>query len=560
MRARRRPFDVPVAVHALSALMGAWIAYDSEAAGLKLVLVWGGVAVYGGLSRMPSYASWRGREVPLLRLVIGLTPALVSGYFLLTNDWSQPTAKAAWLEPVRQWLAPWQLGLHLPRLHPNLVGGLLAMWLPLQAAALGPRSSRRGPAAISHLARSPSSALVAVSCAGLLMSSLRGAWLALAMSMGVWWWWRLSERLSRGRGWLIPGIMWTIGLLLAVWLAVVSAWGPALMAVRPDRLLIWRNSWALAWDYFFTGLGLGNFAMPYSSYALLVHVPHTTHAHNLLLDLWLEQGLVGMLAFVWLVLVGFRPPPTAGPTRWRTAALLALLVIVFHGLVDDVYYGYGGRGALVLLVPLALLARRGEDRSSGWPSPAPRARLVSFGVAAVLLVLVGSLPATRALAWANRGALGQTRVELSTYRWPQWPVQDAVRRAREVDLFEPVRHYRAALAVDPGCASANRRLGQIALSLGAYDEARRLLATAYRLAPTQPATQLMFGESLALTGDIVWAADIWRTMSLEQDQLAIRQYWYGTTDDARRAQWLSEAIALAQEPGGRPRAAGGRHQ
>jgi len=557
MSACRRLFDVPVGLHATSALLGALVAHDTRAAGLKLVFVWGGVGVFWALSRLPSHIGWRGRDVPLLRLVIGLAPALVSGYFLLTNDWSQPVAKVSWLEPVRQWLAQRQVTLPLPRLHPNLVGGLLATWLPLQVAALGPRSGRRGRVAFERLAGSPRILLIVATCVGLLLSSLRGAWLALAVSVGVWLWWQLSERLSAQRSWLDTRAVWAAGLLLFALVTMSSSWAPGLVGIRPDRVLVWRTSWALAWDYFFTGLGLGNFTMPYSSYALLIHVPHTTHAHNLFLDLWLEQGMIGLLAFAWLLFLGFAPRgPSAHPTRWRIAALVALLVVTLNGLVDDVYYGYGGQGAVLLLVPLALLSRRGEHATSPRPGPGRGLRVASWSAVVGLLMITAFWPASRALAWSNLGALQQTHVELSTYHWPEWPVQDAVRRAREHSLVGAVGHYRAALEVDPGCVSANRRLGQIELSLGEYDEARRHLATAYAVAPSQPATRQLFGESLALTGNIEWAADLWRTMPLEQDQLAIRQYWYTRTGDARRAQWLKGAIALALSRGGSATPAG----
>ena len=131
---------------------------------------------------------------------------------------------------------------------------------------------------------------------------------------------------------------------------------------------VWRNSWDLAWDYAFTGAGLGSFSMAYSSYVLLLHVPHTAHAHNLALDIWLAQGLAGLLAVAWLLLSAFGPLAFTAPgaaasrpghaPRWRAAAAMSLLVILVHGLIDDIYYGHGGIGVMALFVPFALLARR----------------------------------------------------------------------------------------------------------------------------------------------------------------------------------------------------------
>ena len=109
----------------------------------------------------------------------------------------------------------------------------------------------------------------------------------------------------------------------------------------------------------FRGLGLASFEMPYSSDVLLVHVGYLTHAHNLLLDVWLGQGLLGLLGFGWLLAVAVRTGQSTSP--WRNAAFASLAVILLHGLLDDVFYGYDGRAIVLLFVPVALLASTSDD-------------------------------------------------------------------------------------------------------------------------------------------------------------------------------------------------------
>ena len=46
--------------------------------------------------------------------------------------------------------------------------------------------------------------------------------------------------------------------------------------------------------------------MVYSSYVLLLHVLYLSHAHNLFLQTAIEQGIPGLLAFIWLTWVGLR--------------------------------------------------------------------------------------------------------------------------------------------------------------------------------------------------------------------------------------------------------------
>lgn len=558
MNFQRAGFMWPLALYGLSVLWGVAIAYDSTAAWGKFGFVAGGLVVYLLLTLAPSHFEWRGYDIPLLRIFIAATPTAMAVYFLLINDWTQPAEKVGWLEPLRLWMASHRLRAVLPRLHPNVVGGVLAMWLPLQIAALAPRPNpRRAPDPV-RVFRNPGALLVAVSCAGLLLSSLRGVWLALAASVGAWLWWRSSQRLAGQRGWRVASAVWCVGAGGAVlaWLG----WGEQWLASRPDRLLVWGNSWHLAWDYFYTGLGLGNFTMAYSSYALLVHVPHTTHAHNLFLDIWLEQGMLGLVALAWLWLAALMSTisspsrssalaRSSQSVRWHTSAVLALVVITVHGFMDDVYYGYGGSGALLLLVPVALLSRGGGRAAVKAPRLRSRRAILLGSAGATVAIIASWVPATRSLWQANLGALLQTRTELSVYQWPQWPIQDAVRRSNARGLAGALQHYRQTLSIDPANAQANRRLGQIELSLGDYDNARRHLTAAYLAAPNHQATRQLFGESLAVTGDPERAAALWRSMSLDQDQLTIRQWWYSSINDSQRARWIGEAIALKKGNG-----------
>jgi predicted Zn-dependent protease len=156
-----------------------------------------------------------------------------------------------------------------------------------------------------------------------------------------------------------------------------------------------------------------------------------------------------------------------------------------------------------------------------------------------------ALPQARAAAQTSLAALEQTRAELAVYQWPAWPVQDALRRSRS-DLLDPViAQYERALAVAPD-AGAAMRLGQIELSLGRYQDARTHLAVAWAATPSRPAVQQLYGESLAVTGDVEGAALVWRHVSNEVDQLAIREGWYRLIGDGQREAWIRDARARAQ--------------
>jgi tetratricopeptide (TPR) repeat protein len=320
-------------------------------------------------------------------------------------------------------------------------------------------------------------------------------------------------------------------LAIAAACLVLTPWGERLLAIRSDRLYVWRNSLDLASDYAFTGLGLDNFTMPYSSYALLVHVPHTIHAHNLFLDVWLNQGLLGLLALCGLLAQAVWPQATWG---WRAAGLAALAVLLLHGLLDDAFYGYGGRAIPFLLVPFAAL---GRPEATVRATPA----LGVWGAAACVIAFALLTPQARASVEANRGALAQTRAELTLYSDATWSVQDALRRSPQLDLAPAISRYQAALALDPANATANQRLGQIELSRGQYETACQHVQTALDAAPHRRATRQMAGECLALAGDTAHATTLWQTIGLNEGQLEIRHGWHDYLGEKELAAKIGQA-------------------
>ena len=88
-----------------------------------------------------------------------------------------------------------------------------------------------------------------------------------------------------------------------------------------DRVNVWHNSLSLVRDYPLTGMGLGSYEMAYASYALLTHVGYIAHAHNLLLDVWLSLGALGLIALLGIIANAMWPKPSS---PWRMAALASL--------------------------------------------------------------------------------------------------------------------------------------------------------------------------------------------------------------------------------------------
>jgi predicted Zn-dependent protease len=141
------------------------------------------------------------------------------------------------------------------------------------------------------------------------------------------------------------------------------------------------------------------------------------------------------------------------------------------------------------------------------------------------------------------GAVAQTRAELSVYSWPEWPIQDEVRRTGAVSLTETINHYQAALALDPSNSTAHRRLGQIELSLGDYAVAQHHLEVAFAQSPHQRVTRQLLGEAYAVTGHVGQAAMTWQDVNIPANRLQLRGWWYRHIGAKQEAMWIAEAIA-----------------
>jgi putative inorganic carbon (HCO3(-)) transporter len=521
-RARLGALEAGVLLFGVTALMGALLAFNPTAAWAKFWVLIGGLGLFGGFAWTPARVRFGSRAFDPVRWTLALLPAALAVYFLLTNDWVRWAGKLPWLDPLMAWLAGWQPQWSTHALHPNVAGGLLAALIPMQMAAV--RRSRAGWP------------LIAVTLIALLLTGSRGAWGALALSLAGW---ALLARLNNrrmARAWLplvaallflaVAGATLTLTPLGA---SLAADFGELSRAAAAERLALLHNSLDLALDTPFTGSGLASFQMTFSSYVLLLHVGHTIHSHNLLLNIWIEQGLPGLLIFLGLLALAVKhaiaiwQEESALQRAILLAPLVSLAVIVVHGLVDDAFYG--SRGVLLLFAPFALLARTSAVRRSGAAHQRGQPARVAAALGAVAL-LIALLPQTRAAFQANLGALRQTQIELGIYQWPTWPIQDALRRARAAELAPVMARYAAALALDPHNAAANRRLGQIELSLGRYAAARQHLEAAYAAAPGQRATRQLLGELHAIAGDMTGAAALWQTVDISQGQLQLRVWWY----------------------------------
>lgn len=560
MRPALRALGLFAALYLLSALLGVWAAYDRDVAWQRFTLLAIGLALALAVAGRPAgeqALGWIGLGCALLAGALGL-------YFLLVYDWAAAANdKVALLQQIGLWVQASRPAIpRLASINANVAGSGLVLLLPLGAAGMAWAWRRRAWAAVAL-----AGAALLVAGAALLLSVSRGAWLGLAaglLAAGVLLARRrLATRPSLRRLLdllLILGGGFAVAGLAAFWLAVTAwhsgtaSWLGNIPAGNSavSRASLWRDALAMVQDYPFTGSGLGNSMMVHASYVLLLHVGYITHLHNLYLQIAVEQGLPGLLAFLALLgLAGWATlracQADASAALFGLPAVVALVALAAHGMVDA--GAYASRMAVLLFLPIgfALAAAQvagAKPASVDEADGAPRRRsgvLLAMAAGAAVLAAIVLLPASRAALQANLGAVAQTRAELAVYTWPEWPIQDALRRAPAVDLAPALARYAAALAEDPANAAANRRLGQIELSQGLYQQARSHLEAAYAANPGQRAARQLLGESYAIEGAIAPAAALWRSIDASQGQLQARIWWYEHIGEPQRAAWMRQA-------------------
>ncbi|MEI2690210.1 MAG: O-antigen ligase family protein [Anaerolineae bacterium] len=371
--------------------VGLWASTDVTASGPVIYKAVAGFAIFYGLAGLAD-ARWM-RALPWLLVVVSAGLALV---VLLGANWA--TAKVSFLPDTIYSLLPTvRLPWRPEGIHPNLAGSAMA-WLLLPAAAMALWSRNRRLQGLAAVA----AALLAVT---LLLSQSRGAWLGAAVGLSV------MPALRYRRWWIL------LAAALAVALVVTLVVGPAQMAAAlfpasaaeevtvntlPGRLELWTRALAMLHDFGPSGAGPGQF----EQVVMVLYPPFFTgllggfqHAHNQFLQMAVDFGVPGLVAFVAL-LIALGAGMVAATWRWPAedqpdaplAALTAgifgsLLALTIHGLVD---------APIVAPRGLCLAFRALWHGGRGQPAPAdPRG---------------GSCAAARSLPAARSGR--------APFRWP----------------------------------------------------------------------------------------------------------------------------------------------
>ncbi len=544
---QRTPLDGVVLLLLLAALVGVWAAFDRDGAWAKFWLLSGGLLLYYALAGQPP------RNLTALTLLLGLFSAGIAAYFLLTHDWRLQPADLRWLNRLGLGWMRLRITLTTHALHPNVASGLIAMTAPFLVAC-GLRSLHQRRWGALALLLIPA-ALIA---AGLLLATSRGAIAALAIALAVWSWGAASEAIS-ARLAARPVGVFLAGLALVALAAVAGiglyAGGPLALADRlpgpahaGSRLELVRASVDLISAVPFTGGGLDSFAGLYSQYILVVPSFVLDHGHNLFLDMALETGLLGALALAAMLLGSavavlaalFHTTTGPGDRILLWAALASLLVVLLHGLVDDILFG--SRAPLLLFLPSGFAMALLRERKTGRLAPRPGLLAAAVLLAAALLygLLFGrSVPAR----WsANLGSLSMARVELAS-----WPTDQWADGSRLADLEASAAHFQRALQLDPADRTAHYGLGLRAMLARDYGAAIAHLEQAWQADRWHQGVRKSLGYSYLWAGEDQQAARILAQVPESVEELRVYTWWWRTMGRADFSAQAAEMLQILQE-------------
>lgn len=540
------PLALPFALFLASALWGVLIAFAPQPAWVDFFLILVGAALFAVIV-------WKRNDDRFLTGLVAFfsfVSAVLVVAFVAAHDFTERPIKFAALNQIGLFLHQIFPPLAVSFIQPNNLAGMLAVTLPLDLAlAVHLAQTQRWYKAIGAIT------LALILIFGLILSGSRGAWIGLII-VGVFFAIGyafqkiplpqfLSQK-ERGRI-LIPLVLIVlfgvtlVAILLQDALPKLLSSGESIIGVRGNeipRLVLYQQVWRLIQDYFFTGSGLATFPMVYATYALQEHVFILPHAHNILLQIWMEQGLIGIIAFVWLV-ISFYWWTWKQRTEWNWLAvggLAATTVMLLHGLVDAAFW-YTDWTRPLLLIPFALTL---AGIHSAYSFKQDLKIGAVLGAAALSLIIVFWKPALTRW-YANLGSLSQTRIELSQYAFPQTLVEYV---RHDADLSDAEKFFHETLELDSEDVTANQRLAMIQLARGQYDNALALAQAAYARDATNPVTWQFLGDAYLALGDQDKAYAYWSQVDGAASKLnleaAIR---YDRVGDQERAQW---ARALAK--------------
>jgi O-antigen ligase len=547
---RLTTFDWLIAIFVGTACAGYWASYDGTVALNKLILILASVLLYYTLGTQPE------GNLVWVSYAFFLLGFCVSVYFFLTHDFLALPRKVELVNEVGRWIMQFRPSMGWESIHPNYVSGIAAItspfiFYPLWAAQGTPNQWLLKAIAYTGLG---------VIILAILMTTSRGVFLAIGSVVGVWVLWRMvhSERIGfrLGNEAVFPSLV----LFLLFLIIMLLYLGPATLGGGVadagsygdgSRAELFARSLYLVGDFPFTGGGLGAYPALYSHYMLGIPYYYLPNAHNLFLDVFIEQGIPGGAVFlvlyvagIWRAARGVATNEFPGMRLFSWLVLSALVMAFVHGMVDD--YLYNGKGTFLSMVPLGLAAIPASSQAKVEREPFVQGRYVGLlTVVFVTGLIFMNLGRIRSAWYANLGAVQMSRAELTGFPSGRWAGLEIV-----PELASAETTLLSSSEADPANRTANHRLGLIAMLRRDFPLGVAYLEAAHTLSPGHRGISKALGYGYVWLGDYEQAQT--QLMGIPEASAELGAYigWWqeqGRSDLSERASTMRTTLDMINE-------------
>lgn len=267
---------------------------------------------------------WRPKLVQLLYLLVGLAGWLaIVQYFTL---WTLPVAYVGNpVEPKRA-LAFWS--------HPNGFGLFV---VPILAWLL-PDLSQRISAVLKRWNKHDVWAVVCwlFGAMGIILSLSRGAWFGLVATILVSVFFFGTKKSKSVSLIIVAALALTVYLVPSLHTRIIGPFAGEKSA--SSRLSLWRAGLNGVIDAPIFGKGINGFNENWDNYNPDPTITHHNFPHNILLDFWVDTGLLGALSFLWLCGYLFYLGWRGRQNPYLAGVALFVVAIWVHGMIDNPYF------------------------------------------------------------------------------------------------------------------------------------------------------------------------------------------------------------------------------
>lgn len=213
--------------------------------------------------------------------------------------------------------------------------------------------------------------LLASSLIALLLSGSKGGFWAFGTGVLVYLNYRyINKQRSKDRRPLFTSLLVASLLIINSTYFYIFTHLANLSGSNEARKEIYQYSFQLLEKNLFTGIGLGNFQSAITAISvgnnLFINyvLPYALHPHNLLLAIWLNLGILGLVIFI-VLLINFLKDAFSSDSPMKSIVLASMIAVIVHGLFDTTYFKNDLSAIFWLILSYSvIISRQNENKET----------------------------------------------------------------------------------------------------------------------------------------------------------------------------------------------------